>query len=316
MTDVSIIVPIYGVEKYIKRCVESLFNQTYRNIEYVFVNDCTPDRSIEILQEVLESYPERKPKTRIVKMPTNSGLAAVRRHGIQLATGDYIIHCDSDDWMEPKMIAELYTKAVNENLDIVFCDYYRSFDDSKTVCKNKTFDGRSKDEYFSDLLTRRCHTSVWNKLVRRNLFTDNKIDYPVYNMWEDYVLSSQAFFYASKIGYVNKPLYNYYCNTNSICFDKPDRKQVQIVKNAGIILNFLSENGLTNKYKNEIVCLKNTAREELLVFLEQRKYKKIWLNTFSEINTQYLIDPIIPLKDKFRFILILLDIYPLLLKRK
>lgn len=314
--NVSIIVPIYGVEKYIKRCAESLFNQTFNNIEYLFINDCTQDNSIEILNEVLAAYPERKQTTKIVNMPVNSGLPAVRKQGVKLATGNYIIHCDSDDWMEPEMIAELYTKAVNENLDIVFCDYYRSFNDSKTVFKNKTIDGKSKDEYFRDLLTRRCFTSVWNKLVRRSIFTENKIEYPVCNMWEDYVICSQAFVYSTKIGYVNKPLYNYYCNTNSICFDRPDRKLEQISKNASIILSFISKCGLTNKYKNEIVCFKNTAREELLIFLGEKKYKNMWLNTFSEINTQYLTNSIIPIKDKIRFIFIILNIYPFLLKYK
>ena len=119
MTKVSVIIPVYGVEKYIARCAHSLFSQTMREgIEFIFIDDCTPDRSIDILCEVLEQYPHRKAQTRIVKMPTNSGLPAVRRHGIQLAKGDYIIHCDSDDWVDIRMYETMYRKAMEENADI------------------------------------------------------------------------------------------------------------------------------------------------------------------------------------------------------
>ena len=97
---VSIIVPIYRVEEYIERCAESLFAQTFDDIEYIFVDDCSPDKSVEILQRTLEKYPHRKRLTRIERLSSNSGQAAVRRQGIQLASGDYTVHCDSDDWMD------------------------------------------------------------------------------------------------------------------------------------------------------------------------------------------------------------------------
>ena len=97
MPKVSVVIPVYGVEKYIERCARTLFEQTIDDIEYIFVNDCTKDRSIEILEQVIKDYPQRKGQIRIENMLTNSGQAAVRRCGIELATGEYIIHCDSDD---------------------------------------------------------------------------------------------------------------------------------------------------------------------------------------------------------------------------
>ena len=103
MPKVSIIVPVYGAEKYIERCARSLFEQTLDDIEFIFVDDCTPDRSIDILKVVIEKFRlrfgEKKYVVRIERMPMNSGQGAVRRHGIQLATGDYITFCDSDDFM-------------------------------------------------------------------------------------------------------------------------------------------------------------------------------------------------------------------------
>ena len=99
-TKVSILVPIYGVEKYIERCARLLFEQTYENIEYVFVNDCTKDRSLDILKNVIEQYVLRKPHITIVDNERNLGLAGTRNVAMARATGDFVIHVDSDDYIE------------------------------------------------------------------------------------------------------------------------------------------------------------------------------------------------------------------------
>ena len=98
---VSVIVPIYGVEPYIERCVRSLMEQTYTNCEYIFVDDCTPDASVEILKRVLEDYPNRKQKVKIIQNEKNQGLPQTRKHGFQYATGDFVANVDSDDFVEP-----------------------------------------------------------------------------------------------------------------------------------------------------------------------------------------------------------------------
>ena len=125
MPKVSVIIPVYKTEAYIARCARSLFEQTMDDIEYIFVDDCSPDNSVEILKDVIEEYQPRfleEGKTvRIVQMPTNGGLAAVRRHGIQLASGDFIIHCDSDDFVDNTLYKEMYEKALETSSDVVFC---------------------------------------------------------------------------------------------------------------------------------------------------------------------------------------------------
>ena len=97
---VSVLVPVYGVEKYIERCARSLFEQTYSDLEYVFVNDCTPDQSIEILKKVMAEYPQRKNAVKIVNHAKNRGLAAARNTAYDNATGDFVTIVDSDDWLE------------------------------------------------------------------------------------------------------------------------------------------------------------------------------------------------------------------------
>ena len=135
MPKVSIIVPVYGVEKYIERCARSLFEQTLDDIEYLFIDDCTPDKSIEILKNVLKDYPQRKDQVIIHRMEKNSGQAAVRKWGMIKATGDYTIHCDSDDWVDVTMYEKMYNKAIEEKSDLVICDFYRSNSINNTEIK-------------------------------------------------------------------------------------------------------------------------------------------------------------------------------------
>ena len=122
MPKISIIIPIYNVAKYIEKCVCSLMEQTLDDIEYIFVNDCTLDNSIEILQKTLEKYPNRKDSCKIIHHDTNKGPAVTRNTGLELAIGEYIAFCDSDDWVEITMYEELYNKAKKENADIVYSD--------------------------------------------------------------------------------------------------------------------------------------------------------------------------------------------------
>lgn len=122
MPKVSVVIPVYGVEKYIERCARSLFEQTLDDIEYIFVNDCTKDRSIDILNEVINDYPARKQQIRIVHHEKNKGLPFARQSGWQVATGEYVANCDSDDWVDLNLYEMMYKEAIEKNADIVVSD--------------------------------------------------------------------------------------------------------------------------------------------------------------------------------------------------
>ena len=108
---VSVIVPVYGVERYIERCAVSLFEQTYKDIEYIFVNDATPDKSIEVLKTVMERYPERAKAVRIVEHPQNRGVSAARNSGVETASGEYLWQVDADDYIEKNAVRTLVDTA-------------------------------------------------------------------------------------------------------------------------------------------------------------------------------------------------------------
>ena len=116
---VSILVPIYNVDKYIERCMRSIFEQTYRDIEYIFVDDCATDNSIEILQNVIQEYPDRKEHIRIISHEKNRGLAAARNTSVNNCQTDFLMHVDSDDYLEKNAVELLVNKQKETNADIV-----------------------------------------------------------------------------------------------------------------------------------------------------------------------------------------------------
>lgn len=321
MPKVSVIIPVYGVENYIERCARSLFEQTLDDIEYIFVDDCTPDKSIEMLESIIEEYrlrfAEEKKTVRIVRMPTNSGLPAVRRHGIQLATGDYVIHCDSDDWVEIDMYQQMYEKAVDDSADVVVCDYYYTDSYTKKTCIGISMP--EKEHFISELLMRKVSKGVWNKLIKRNLYSYD-IKYPKYNMGEDYVIIIQLLFYSSKISKIEKPLYNYYYNPKSITNNASKESILyrfnQTTANAQILLDFFYENGLKDKYKKEIAYFLYYEKYSIVPLISSFKYYKRWIETFPQTTLQVFFLNCFTLKEKIWHLFNCLGLSPYLMSNK
>lgn len=205
---VSIIVPIYGVEKYIERCARSIFEQTYENLEIIFVNDCTPDNSIEILNNVLKDYPHRKQQTRIINFETNQGVASVRNVGIKNSTGKYSIQFDSDDYVESTMIEEMVAIAEKEKADITVCDFMNIYTThSVHVHVNPSL---NPHVLLQQVLTGEVHSSLCNKLIKRALYLKYDITFiEGLNMREDLSVMFRLLYFAKKISYISKPFYNY-----------------------------------------------------------------------------------------------------------
>lgn len=143
MLKVSILVPVYGVEQYIEKCAISLFEQTYSDIEYVFVNDCTKDDSISVLKRVLEKYPQRMQQVRIINHEKNMGLGAARRTAILNANGDYILHVDSDDYIAENAVEVFIKEAYNSNADIVDCAF-AEVANGNVISSNLPYHGKLK----------------------------------------------------------------------------------------------------------------------------------------------------------------------------
>lgn len=168
---VSVIIPVYKVETFIERCVRSLMEQTMTDVEYVFIDDASPDSSITILRRVLVDYPERISHVKILAHTENKGLPAARNTGLAVASGEYIFHCDSDDFVEKDLLSTLYEAAYREKADIVWSDYYISYPDNERYLKQPSYD--TPEAALKGMLHGRMKYNVWNKLVKRNLYIDH-----------------------------------------------------------------------------------------------------------------------------------------------
>lgn len=204
---VSLVVPVYGVEPYIAACAESLFAQTYPSLEFIFVNDATLDRSMDVLEALIDSrFPALRPRIVRVDKPVNEGLPQARKSGVERARGEWILHVDSDDWLEPTAVERLMA-AVQEDTDVV---YFYLKKEKQNGLGHISKDGAyaSGRDYARDIVRFRAHGFLCNKLMRRRLY-EREIFYPRYNMHEDIVLSCQLLQGARGLVRVREPLYHY-----------------------------------------------------------------------------------------------------------
>lgn len=249
---VSIIIPIYKVEKYIEKCVRSLFEQTLDDLEYIFIDDCSPDQSVDILLAVLDEYPYRKEQVMIVHHQENKGLTYARNTGLGLARGEYIAHCDSDDWVAASMYEEMYNAALNQTADAVFCDICIIEDDKVEIFKSlscKSDNIEALNNYI--LLPWNCAVNI---LVKRSIYDEFGICAPtMISYCEDFHLTVRLLFFAKKITVVPKAFYFYNrMNQTSITHQKSSRA----IEDKGWcyldIIRFFKEHSVLHLYEKNL----------------------------------------------------------------
>lgn len=241
---VSICVPIYGVEKYIERCAISMFEQTYPNIEYIFVNDNTPDKSIEILESVIERYPNRKPYVRIIAHEKNLGLAAARNTAVDVVTKEFLMHVDSDDWISQNCVELCVEKQKENDADIVNFDAIKFMQKKHQVLKHS--DIISPKELTIEILRRNESINIWGRLIRTDLYKSNAIkNKEGVDMAEDYQIIPKLMYKARRIAVLHKPLYYYNAiNENSYSYTFSQKKTKQIWETIDILKDYFYENDI------------------------------------------------------------------------
>lgn len=307
MSAVSVIIPVYKVEPYVARCARSLFDQTLEDIEFIFVDDCTPDRSIDIVKEVLADYPKRKEQVLFVRTPRNGGLARARVFGLKYANGDYIIHCDSDDAVMPDAYKLMYEKAVAENFDIVTCDFHTLGENESWVQSQCSAPGNE----IADILTEKVWSTVWSRMSRRGLWDD--IILPRADMWEDMVFTTQVISKAKRIGYIPVPLYLYYRRIGSISCSRGTKavikKWYSQVKNAEQVLEILANITPATWKPSDVIVFKYISRGAIKRSVLIPKIYRRWRNSFPEVDPVILWTRGISLGEKLDYCLIRLHLY-------
>jgi glycosyltransferase involved in cell wall biosynthesis len=233
---VSIIVPVYNVEKYIKKCIGSILSQTFENFELILVDDCSKDNSLNICNELYQN----DSRIKIIKNTNNIGVSLSRRIGLEASIGDYIQYIDSDDWIEKDMIEKMYGKAISENFDMVVCDYCYEKNNTGEIHEQR-FNSFEKIAIIKNILSMRISTFLCDKMVKRELY--ETAQFPEFNRGEDYVITIQNVYNAGKIGYINKPFYHYRYHEKSLSNNKLTSVNGRIEENKNWIkvVDFLKD---------------------------------------------------------------------------
>lgn len=238
---VSISVPVYKTERDLRRCVESLLNQTLRDIEIILVDDGSPDNCGIICDE----YAAKDARIKVIHKE-NGGLSSARKEGLKHCTGIYYTVCDSDDWVEPTMYEELYQRAVETNADIVACDYYSEYGNGKQV-RSVSYTYTTQEQYIEDLMLRTTSVNTWSKLFRRDMIRDLGIDYTEgVNLGEDGLFLFKTLLAPQKIATLPRALYHYQRDMNSASYT--NNITLKGIENAAYLHYWKAENYKDSRY--------------------------------------------------------------------
>lgn len=240
MPKVSVIVPIYNVEKYLEKCINSLLSQTLEDIQIILVNDGSKDNSGNIAREY-----EKNNKNRIIYVEKeNGGLSDARNHGLKYATGDFIAFLDSDDYIEKNAYEEMYNKAIEENADYVECDFIWEFPNKIRVDKQHPY--KNKKEMLSFV-----RVVAWNKLIKRQLITDNNLEFPKGLRYEDVEFTYKLIPFINKFAYVDKPFIHYVQREGSIA-NVQNERTAEIFTVLDNVIEFYKKNNIYEEYRDEL----------------------------------------------------------------
>ena len=286
---VSYIIPIYNVSAYIEKSVRSLLEQSYSNIEYIFINDCSSDDSEIKLRRIIEEFPERRNKIKVITNEQNLGSATTRNIGLDMARGEYVMFTDSDDWISCDYVESMVHKIESGNDDIVYCDYFESYDNNEKLI-NQNY-GIDNVECIRSMLGGGMHGSTCNKIYRRSFLLKSKQRFVERaDLFEDVSWNIRLFACTPKISYIPKAFYHYVqYNSNSIIksmasSEKKRSRAMQRIENVRVACDYLTILGFEEKLGKEMKEWKLMAKNDL-IDEEDNSSLHSWIKTFPEADS-------------------------------
>lgn len=287
MPKISIIVPVYKVEKYLNRCLDSIIAQTYTDWECILIDDGSPDNSGKICDEYAE-----KDSRFVVIHQENTGSAEARNIALKNANGEYIICVDSDDWVENNYLEQLYNVASVNDADVVGCNLIREYPRKSVVVKNLMPESNKK--CLSDLLTGKLQGYLHLKLIKRTLLVNNNIQFVKdINLWEDMIFSVKVFYYAEKIFSVDIELYHYRYNPVSLVNTYGEARVRDLKCAVDEIEKFLFDRNVFSHYYNDLLSIKSRVKCEILLE-SKRKIQRKYISIYPEVDKMIKKDKTIP----------------------
>ena len=294
---ISIIIAVYNSAQYIERCLHTLFSQTYRNLEYIFVNDGSEDESVNIINKVSEQYTDRKEQVKIICHEHNMGVSQARATGILEASGDYMIHCDPDDYVELNWCELLINEAELRNADIVVCSYLIETGNESII---KRADVKEKgEECVLNIYNNVTWRSLCNKLIKSSLINDNNImPFKDCNVGEDWSFVIRCLNFAGTVTGIDTALYHYCVRMNSLSnnpYNLGYLEPVDVFKNTYEFLDscknpsytilsdyfkFIVKLRLRNQYRNKIkewFEYNSECHKSILAFTDHSIFNRFYL---------------------------------------
>lgn len=236
----SVIIPFYNVEEFIPKCLESIENQTLENIEIIFINDGSEDKSSEHVKKFIQNT---KHRTLYIEQ-NNGGLSNARNTGLKNCSGKYVAFLDSDDFINPIMYEELYKNAIENNFDLVSCNFYWKYDNKIVVEKIQ------KNSSKKELLINNSPAVVWNKIYKKEVLINNGINFLEGYIQEDIDFNFRLYPFLKNFNHIDKALIYYVQRENSIISKKEIKMDIyQILEN---VINFYKKKNIYDEYKYEL----------------------------------------------------------------
>ncbi len=254
MISVSVIVPVYNAERYIERCVNSLFAQTFTDYELILVDDGSTDGS----GKMCDDYAQSNPQVCVIHQ-TNQGVSAARQKGLDAANGQYVIFADPDDWVEPTMLEELLEVAINDDADVVICDFWINSSEETGDRKYQNPRALSSDSVLRQLISGELHGFTWNKLYRSSCLKKHNVAFPQgINYSEDLWFNCELFLNQDvKVAYLQKPFYHYDYYSNSSGLSR--KLSSKSVKDYLSFIDFIHDELQESKFRDELAMLRFNA---------------------------------------------------------
>ena len=254
MISVSVIVPVYNAERYLERCVNSIFAQTFTDYELILVDDGSTDDS----GKMCDDYARSNPQVCVIHQ-TNQGVSAARQKGLDAASGQYVIFADPDDWVEPTMLEELQEAAINNDADVVICDFWINNSEVTGDRKYQNPRALSSDSVLRQLILGELHGFTWNKLYRSSCLKKHNVAFPQgINYSEDLWFNCKLFLnHDVKVAYLQKPFYHYDYYSNSSGLSR--KLTARSVKDYLSFVEFIHDELPEGAFRDELAVLRFNA---------------------------------------------------------
>lgn len=279
---ITVIIPAYNVEKYLPNCLDSLLQQTYKNLDIILVDDGSTDKP----PIICDNYSRKDTRISVIHQK-NGGVSAARLAGINIAKGDWLISVDADDRMEQDMIEKLYHTALSQQADFVFCDYDKEYPDYVEIVEQQ-LEKLDSINYLKQQMGGGMWGIYWNKLIKISIIKEHQI-YPIVglNMWEDYAVTNRWVIYAKKIAYCKEVLYHYnQCNMSAMTKQKSEKNYLDIKLAIDVLVEEINKAGIAKDLKQEIIAMKLFAKS-YLINSPYKNYEK-WINTYPDLNNEII----------------------------